>query len=381
VNDAACRAYGYSAEEFLGMHLTDLYPADDHARLRRTMRELGRGNPWHGMRKHVTKGGQILDVEMADHVLQIHGRNAVLVMAQDVTEQKRMELELRHAQRLEAVGQLAAGIAHEINTPIQYVSDNLRFTREAFDQRQVLLAQYHRLLEAATAGEVPREILDAVNAARDAADLEYLEREVPRALEQSLDGVERVARIVRAMKSFAHPGGEEKQPADLNKALSDALIVARNELKYVAEVVTDFGELPPVSCHIGDLNQVFLNVLINAAHAIADVAKSSGAKGEVRVRTRSDAGEAVISISDTGCGIAPEIVSRVFDPFFTTKEVGKGTGQGLAIARNIVVDKHGGRITFEPNFPQGTTFIVALPIEEATAAGGQNTLPVLHEAP
>jgi two-component system, NtrC family, sensor kinase len=369
VNDAACRTYGYSAEEFLRMYLTDIYPADDHARLKRTVRELGPTNPWRGLRKHVSKEGRILDVEIADHFLEFHGRGAILVTAQDVTEQKRLELELRHAQRLEAVGQLAAGIAHEINTPIQYVGDNLRFLRDAFEERQAILAQYERLVEAASAAKILPEIVEAIYAARNNADLQYLEDEIPKALLQSLDGVERVATIVRAMKSFAHPGGDEKRPADLNKALADALIVARNELKYVAEVVTDFGELPPVCCHIGDLNQVFLNLLVNAAHAIGDVMKTSGARGEICVRTRCQEGEAVISVSDTGCGIAPQIGSRVFDPFFTTKEVGKGTGQGLAIARNIVVEKHGGRIAFEPNPPRGTTFIVSLPLDGAKGAG------------
>lgn len=363
VNDAACRTYGYSGEEFLCLKLTAIYAADDHAQLRQTMRELGPEKPWRGFRKHVTKDGRILDVEIADHFLEFQGHPAILVTAQDVTEQKRLELELRHAQRLEAVGQLAAGIAHEINTPIQYVGDNLRFLRDAFLERQSVMTQYERLLEAAQAGTITPEILGAICLVRDSADLKYLEREIPKALQQSMDGAEHVATIVRAMKSFAHPGADEKRPADLNKALSDALIVARNELKYVADVVTDFGDLPLVLCHLGDLNQVFLNLLVNAAHAIGDVVRSSGARGEICVRTRLNGADAVVSISDTGCGIPAEIVPRVFDPFFTTKDVGRGTGQGLAIARNIVVEKHGGRITFEPNVPQGTTFVVVLPVD------------------
>ncbi len=220
-----------------------------------------------------------------------------------------------------------------------------------------------------------RELADEVKASREAADLEYLAGEIPKAMEQSLDGVERVATIVRAMKAFAHPGSNEKMPADLNKALSDALIVANNELKYVANVVTDFVELPPVWCNLGDLNQVFLNLLVNAAHAISDVVKKSGGKGEIRVKTRCDNNEVIVSVSDSGCGIPPAIQPRVFDPFFTTKEVGKGTGQGLAIARNIVVERHGGRIAFEPNLPQGTTFLVWLPIGGTPGASTNSAQP------
>ncbi|HEX5229022.1 MAG TPA: PAS domain S-box protein, partial [Bryobacteraceae bacterium] len=378
VNDAACRTYGYSGEEFVCLRLTALYPADDHARLKKTLRELGPAEPWHGFRKHVTKDGRVLDVEIADHFIEFHGRPAILVTAQDVTEKKRLELELRHSQRLEAVGQLAAGIAHEINTPIQYVGDNLRFLHDAFRERQEVMEQYERIVDAVRGGGVAPDMLDAVDLARKSADLEYLAREIPKALEQSMDGADRVATIVRAMKSFAHPGGDEKRPADLNKALSDALVVARNELKYVAEVVTEFGDLPPVWCHIGDLNQVFLNLLVNAAHAIGDVVKTSGGRGEIVVRTRCDAQEAVVSVSDTGCGIPGEIGARVFDPFFTTKEVGKGTGQGLAIARNIVVEKHGGRIWFEPNDPHGTIFVVTLPIDAVKSAPAN--APLLQEA-
>jgi two-component system, NtrC family, sensor kinase len=232
------------------------------------------------------------------------------------------------------------------------------------------------LLNAAVAGEISPELIVEVHAAREKADLEYIATEVPRAMEQSLDGVERIATIVRAMKAFAHPGSDTQMAADLNKALSDALIVARAEVKYVADVVTDFGDLPPVLCNLGDLNQVFLNLLVNAAHTIGDVVKKSGGRGEIRVTTRLENGQAIISISDTGCGIPVEIQSRVFEPFFTTKEVGKGTGQGLAISHNIVVEKHGGRLTFEPNLPRGTTFVVSLPIHGTRGANVESAKPL-----
>ena len=362
VNDAAIRTYGYTAEEFHAMRLYDIYPASDRMLLKQTLEALDRSNLSRDARNHLTKDGRTLDVEITVHRLELHERGTILVTALDVSERKRLELDLRHAQKLEAVGQLAAGIAHEINTPIQYVGDNLRFLSDSFREREAVLLQYERLLAGPLAGEIPRGFNDQVKAVQENADIEYLGREIPRALEQSLDGVERIATIVRAMKSFAHPGSDEKKPADLNQALSDAIIVATNELKYVADVVQDFGEIPAVWCNLGDINQVFLNLLVNAAHAIGDVVRKSGSRGEIGVRTRCEGAEVIVSISDTGCGIPAAVQSRVFEPFFTTKEVGRGTGQGLAIARNIVVERHGGRIAFEPNLPQGTTFIVSLPI-------------------
>src|SRR5581483_2674857 len=253
----------------------------------------------------------------------------------------RLEAELHQAQRLESVGQLAAGIAHEINTPIQYVGDNIRFIQEAFEARRTVLDHYEQLRLSAEAGAVmPAQLAQLARAVED-ADMEYMNQEIPKAVAQSLDGVERVATIVRAMKEFAHPGHKDKAAADLNQALANALIVARNEFKYVADAETDFAELPPVVCHIAEMNQVFLNLLINAAHAIAEVVKQTQDRGKIRVRTWQDGKQVMIAISDTGCGIPEEIRSKVFDPFFTTKPVGRGTGQGLAIARSIVVEKHG----------------------------------------
>jgi signal transduction histidine kinase len=191
--------------------------------------------------------------------------------------------------------------------------------------------------------------------------VDYLRGEIPRAIGESLAGVERVSTIVRAMKDFSHPGTEEKTPVDLNRAIESTITVARNEWKYVAELETSFdASLPPVPCLPGEFNQVVLNLIVNAAHAIA--AKSSEAKGRIQVRTRRDAGWADIRVTDSGTGIPEKVRRRIFEPFFTTKEVGKGTGQGLAIARSVVVDKLGGTISFETETGRGTTFIVRLPL-------------------
>lgn len=281
-------------------------------------------------------------------------------LKREMAERERMQAELRLAQKLEAVGQLAAGIAHEINTPIQYVGDSVHFLKTAFEDLQTLVAKYQGSFAAVA---VPEAILGELKEAEEMADLAYLGEQVPGAFTRTLEGIGRVAEIVRAMKEFAHPDCREKSPADLNQALLNTITVARNEYKYVAEVETDLGELPPVSCNIGELNQVFLNLLVNAAHAIGAAVGESQEKGRIGVSTTRDGDMVEIRLQDSGCGIPAEVRERVFDPFFTTKEVGKGTGQGLAIARSIVVDKHGGDLNFETQEGQGTTFIIRLPAD------------------
>jgi signal transduction histidine kinase len=191
---------------------------------------------------------------------------------------------------------------------------------------------------------------------------------VPRAIEQALDGARRVAKIVRAMKEFSHPDMADKTATDLNRAIESTVTVARNEWKYVCEVSTDFDEnLPPVVCYAGEVNQVILNLIINAAHAIKQAVKE-GEKGQIKIATRLKGDFAEISISDTGTGIPEEIRTRVFEPFFTTKEVGKGTGQGLALAHSVVVKKHQGKIWFETEVGRGTTFFIHLPRESRDLA-------------
>jgi signal transduction histidine kinase len=274
------------------------------------------------------------------------------------------EVELRHAQKLESVGRLASGIAHEINTPIQFIGDNTRFLQDTFTALQTLLEKYRAVVGAAAAGTVSPSLLEEVHQAREEADVEFLMEETPKSLAQTLEGVDRVATIVRAMKEFAHVDRKEKSATDINKALLSTLTVARNELKYVADVETELGDLPLVVCNISDLNQVFLNLLVNAAHAIGDMVKGSGKKGRIRVRTSLEKDDVLISIADTGSGIPEDIRDKIFDPFFTTKEIGRGTGQGLAIARSVVVERHGGTLTFASEVGKGTTFYVRLPLGE-----------------
>ncbi|MEY2407454.1 MAG: two-component system, NtrC family, sensor kinase [Verrucomicrobiota bacterium] len=287
----------------------------------------------------------------------------------EIAGRNRMEIQLRHAQKMESIGQLAAGIAHEINTPTQYIGDNTRFVQDAFGEIRQLVVQYDKLLCAAETGSVTPELIGAVRSAAGAADMAYLGEEIPKAIQQSLDGVNRVAQIIRAMKDFSHPGTQEKTLLDLNRAIESTLTVCRNEWKYLAEMVTDFDPaLPPIPCLPGELNQVILNLVVNAAHAIADVVgDAANGKGTITMSTRRNGDWVEIRIRDTGTGIAEKGRDRIFDPFFTTKGVGKGTGQGLAIAHAVIVDKHAGTIHFETEMGRGTTFIIRLPIHSPLA--------------
>jgi PAS domain S-box-containing protein len=362
VNEAAIEHYGYSRDAFLHMKITDIRPPEELERLTKHLQQDRPSKQSSTGWKHRTQDGRIIEVETSSHTLGYDGHQAVLVVARDVTARTRLEMDLRHAQKLEAVGSLAAGIAHEINTPIQFVGDNTRFLQGAFADLAKLLAKYQQLREAAANGGAELGLVEDVTKAEKAADLDFLKEEIPNALAQSLDGITRVATIVQAMKEFAHPSSSEKAATDLNHALQSTLIVARNEIKYVADVETDFQELPLVECNGGDMNQVFLNVLVNAAHAIKDGGQVDGQKGMIGIRTHREGDQVVISISDTGCGIPENIHDKIFEPFFTTKEVGRGTGQGLAIARSIVVEKHGGSLTFDTEVGRGTTFHIRLPI-------------------
>jgi len=278
-----------------------------------------------------------------------HGSGAptrLVAILRDIAVRKQLEGQLTQALKLESIGQLAAGVAHEINTPIQYIGDNARFLQEGFRQLQPMLET----------ANLPPEFRE---------DAGFFCAEVPKALEQLLEGVEQVAQIVRAMKEFSHPGTVEKTPIDLNHAIQSTIIVSRNEWKYVANMVEDFdGELPHVACLPGEINQVILNLIVNAAHAIGDQIHGSELRGTITVSSRRDSDWAEIRVKDTGTGIPESARAKVFDPFFTTKAVGKGTGQGLSIAHTVVVKNHGGTIRFESELGVGTTFIVRLPIGE-----------------
>jgi len=289
-------------------------------------------------------------------------------MMLDVTDQRRLENDLAQAQKLESVGRLAAGVAHEINTPVQFVSDSVSFVREAMDDLSEIVDKYRELRNATEQGADIAAAAKAAEEAEDDADLDYILENAPVALDRARDGLGRVAAIVRSMKEFAHPDRKEMAQVDINQAIGSTLVIATNEYKYVAEVETEFGAIPPVNCYAGEINQVVLNLIVNAAHAIGDVVQGTQDKGKIRVTTRVLDDQVEIAIADTGKGIPADVRARIFDPFFTTKEVGRGTGQGLAIARTVVVDKHGGTLHFETEVGKGTTFFIRLPISGPSSA-------------
>jgi PAS domain S-box-containing protein len=292
----------------------------------------------------------------------------LLITGTDITDRLVLEGQLRQAQKLEAIGQLAAGIAHEINTPTQYVGDNVTFIQESWAAIEELLRISKSLSAEASEGTpLRRETLTLLAGAIARADLDFLLERIPTSLEHTLDGVQRIAQIVRAMKEFSHPGGEDMAAIDINHAIETTLTVARNEWKYVAEVETSFDHsLPLVPCLAGEFNQVILNLLTNAAHAIGDQRDATAeGLGKIFIRTKRENDSVIIQIADTGCGIEPRHRARIFELFFTTKEVGRGTGQGLALAHSVIVKKHGGQIWFESEVGKGTTFFLRLPIRPA----------------
>jgi PAS domain S-box-containing protein len=364
LNKVAEQTIAYSREEAAQMNVRQLVDPRHWQRVEEARARLLAGDSAFTLELGImAKDGRRVMLEVKPRLIYKEGKPVeVQGIGRDITGREAAEMELRHAQKLESVGRLASGIAHEINTPIQFVGDNTRFLQDSFAGLQTLLSKYQELRDAAASGAASPELLAEVRRVEEASDCAYLLEEIPKALTQTLDGVTRVATIVRAMKDFAHPESKEKAATDLNKALLSTLTVARNELKYVADVETDLGELPLVVCNISDLNQVFLNLLVNAAHAIGEVVKGTGEKGKIRVRTVAEGKTVLITITDTGCGIPEGIRSKVFDPFFTTKEVGRGTGQGLAIARSVVVERHKGTLTFESEVGKGTTFYVRLPV-------------------
>lgn len=299
-------------------------------------------------------------------------------IARDITarkmaekEQKKLHTQLLHAQKLESVGQLAAGIAHEINTPTQYVGSNLDFLDDSFRDMGKLMNRFQALLQAAEDNTLSPQQIQETRQEVDETDWEYLSQEIPTAIEQSREGIKRVSSIVRAMKEFSHPGSKEKAPTNLNAIIETTITVSRNEWKYVAELKTDFDpSLPPVQCLSDEMGQVILNMLVNAAHAISDKLGDNpeGQKGTITLSTRQVGEWVELRISDTGCGIPEKIRQRIFDPFFTTKKVGKGTGQGLAIVHDVITEKHQGTINLESEVGVGSTFVIRLPVKSPTTA-------------
>jgi len=370
VNQRFTELTGYTFAEMIGKSWLGIHSdPSSKAALADLWNAVREGKEWHGELRNKRKNGQTYWAAAAvTPILDAKGVITHFVaVKEDISERRAMETELRQAQKLEGIGQLAAGIAHEINTPTQFVTDNLTFLQESWQAAVPVFNMYRTVLRDRLLKLAPAAAVE-LQKAEQSCDLDFIAEEVPRAIAQSLEGARRVASIVRAMKEFSHPDSAEKTDADLNQGVLSTITVARNEWKYVAEMETSFDKtLPPILCYPGEVNQVILNLVVNAAHSIKEKVNGNG-KGKITICTRNRGSFAEISVSDTGMGIPEEIQHRIYEPFFTTKEVGKGTGQGLAFSHSVVVRKHGGKIWFDTELGRGTTFFINLPLQNADVA-------------
>jgi two-component system NtrC family sensor kinase len=356
-NPAAAELYGCPAEEVLGKLATDVFWAaapDIFA----AMECVLAGEPATFETVHPREDGSAAEISLilsriCDRAGAVTG---VVGIARDIAEQKAREAEFHQESKLESLGRLSAGLAHEINSPIQFVGDNARFLEEAYEELIRVVEVYRGLIDTSNPiGWMERQ--ERVREAEAGIDFDYLQKEIPSAVAQTLEGIERVSTIVRAMKTFSHPGRQDQVPANLNEAVAATVTVTRHQIDGVADLHLELADLPPVRCNIADLNQVFLNLIVNAADAVGE----TGRRGLITVATAVDGDHVIVRISDTGNGIPDDVRSKIFDPFFTTKDVGKGSGQGLPLARGIVQEGHGGSLAVESVLGQGTTFAVRIP--------------------
>ena len=377
-NAFAATAFDVHEEEVVGTYLTEaMRPemasifSDIHAHVVKTGQAVTRS--FSLFRHHYEI--MLFPILASDH----HTVSRLAFYLRDNTEQKEQEQQSSQDQRLASIGQLAAGIAHEINSPLQYITNYTQFLNESFGELKTLLDGYAGLMERVAECEQASGLVEQAKNMVAEADLDFMLEEIPNALKHTTDGIAWVTKIVRSMKELSHPGQVEMSPVDLNRAVEASITVSRNEWKYVAELESDFDEdLPLVTCMGGEINQAVLNLIVNAAHAVADTGagENDKPKGIVGVRTHRNGDMAEITITDTGTGIPDHVQDRIFDPFFTTKDVGKGTGQGLAIAHSVIVKKHKGSLTFETEAGRGTSFVIRIPI-----AGAGSSIAEPAEAP
>ena len=368
VNPATCRMLQYKKAELLKLNMADITVPEEFNKMRNSTGRRKKGINEQYEVKLKKMDGRFLDglisaSPLFDHEGRYEGSLGVLL---DVTEMRSLERQLNQTQKLESIGRLAAGIAHEINTPTQYVGDNIRFLQDTFRDLMTLQGKYDFVIRDLKAERLTSTSLNELEELKQKLDMDFLQDEIPQAIDQSLEGLDRVSKIVRAMKEFSHPGEEETQDFDINKAIQTTITVTRNEWKYTADLETELDpNLPLVHGHPDEFNQVILNLITNAVHAISSKHNDGlKVKGLIRILTKMRDDGVEIEISDTGTGIPEDVQDHIFDPFYTTKPVGQGTGQGLAICRNIVVQKFNGSISFDTKQAEGTRFFIYLPLAE-----------------
>ena len=345
VNPAFEKISGYRSSEVLGKNPSILKSGRHDKKFYENLwKTILSGKPWKGRMINRNRKGDFYEEDAS--ISPVFGSDGKIVnfvaLKRDVSEMVRIENQLRHAQKMEGIGTLAAGIAHEINTPLQYLYDNTQFIQESFS----------KIAKAFSGLEVNE----------NQGDLDYLIDEIPKALQENMNGIQIVRKIVMAMKNFSHPGLKTMKRSSINEAVSSTVTITKNVWKYNAEVVTELKDtLPEVMCHIGDVNQVFLNMITNSCDAISE--KNPDSPDKIIIRTDYDEDFVYITIEDNGSGISKDAQEKIFQPFFTTKQVGKGTGQGLALSYDIIVNKHNGDIIVESEPGKGTKFTIKLPIE------------------
>ncbi|MHB8635937.1 MAG: two-component system sensor histidine kinase NtrB [Fimbriimonadaceae bacterium] len=372
-NSAAERILGGNRDEFAGRRLESFFAASDRddaesdfAKFLGTDYKNVSGRFFEGIVRR--DDGTEFPAECFSYEVPGLEPAQFALFIRDITERKHLETQLSQAQKLESIGQLAAGIAHEINTPTQYIGDNTRFLQDAFADTLKLLDAYAEFESCAKAPPLTEENFAELEELKQVADIDFLKEEIPKAIHESLEGIARVSTIVSAMKDFSHPGVESMMISDLNRILESTATVARNEWKYVADLNLNLHPaLPAIACLPGEIGQVVLNLIINGSHAIGDKIAGTDGRGTITIESTHDESHVIIRVSDTGNGIPERVRTRIFDPFFTTKEVGKGTGQGLAIAHNVIVERHNGALTFETEEGTGTIFTIRLPKSQPIA--------------
>jgi PAS domain S-box-containing protein len=381
VNPAVTKITGYSSTELVGSNVNIFKSGKHDARFYRDLwSKIIAGEPWHGEIINKTKDGELYIEDMT--ITPLRGGNGeidvLFAVKKDISEKKELQSMLAQTHRLESIGQLAAGIAHEINTPTQYVGDNARFLRATFNDLTELLNKYREISDLLGGEYSPTTLQDKLNelaAKQTELDVDFLLEEIPHAIDQTLDGISRIESIVRSMKEFSHPGDHLPEPIDIRKEIASSVAVAQNEWKYDAEVeieINEDDELKKLECIVGDFKQVILNIVVNAAQAIKEKNKKyqDSGKGKIRITCCHEDGCAVIRISDTGIGIPEVNISKIYDPFFTTKKLGEGTGQGLNIVYHSITKRLNGTIQCESQEGVGTLFTIRLPLKKSDEPDG-----------